>query len=1197
MTTFTWNVAAGGAYNTSGDWNQPGVPGSGDDAILPGFSGTPYTVTLTSSASIHSIQTAANATLSITTGTYTDSSGTGVGVNAGVIAIGNSGVFNLTGAFDNTGAVNISSYNQAELEIGGATSLTGGGQINLVEGTYAASNLLQGATAGTTLTNVDNTIAGAGQLGGGQLTLVNETAGVIDATGSSHQLVLNTGSSAVSNSGLIEDTGSAGLLINGTTINNASTGVIEANGSGAHVDLQSSVVTGGTLKTLGGGVIDMTDRGSIFDGTTSAVTNQGMVDIAGSGTTLSLKGSIVNSGTLSVTSYNASQLVIAANTTLTGTGQVTLNEGTYAASNQLVGAAAGDTLTNFDNTISGAGALGAGQLTLVNDAAGIIEATGSSHQLILNTGASVVTNAGLIEATGTAGLSIVGTTVNDSTGGSLLANNSVIDLQSADIVGGALNTMGTGSIQTADRGSVLDGTGTHKIYMLGNLTIGGSGTSLTIDGSINLTKKVGATVTNGVITITSYNPSQLIVGAKNATLTGSQVDMAEGTYAASNQIIGTATTKSGKTKLSKLSNSSTIIGAGSIGSNLILSNSAKGVIDATGSSHALVIQTGSGSVAKSNVVKNSGLIESTNPTMAGSVGGLEIANTVISNSGPKAIVEANGSATHVDLLSATIVAGTLETLNGGIIQTLDRGSVLDGSTLKAGKIQAVDNKATIDIAGNGTSLSLKGSIVNTGTFSLTSYNPAQLIMATNTTLSGGGAVNMNEGTYAASNQVYGATAATSLTNVDNTISGAGALGLGQLTLINEAAGVIDATGGSHQLVISTGSVAVSNAGLIEATGSAGLQILATTISNSATGVVKAAGSHVDLTSATIAGGTLSAASGGYFDTTDHGSVLDGTTATANNQATIDIAGSGTALSLKGAIDNTGTFSITSYNPSQLIMAANTTLSGGGAVTLNEGTYAASNQVYGATAATTLTNVDNTISGAGQLGAGQLTLVNDASGVIDATGTSHALVVNPGAGTVSNAGLMEATASAGLSIQSAITNTGNLQANGGNVAVSGAITGAGTDTIEGSSTFEAGAADSNNVTFAAGSTGVLKLDQSQSYTGVITGLATGKTIDLANISFSTAHIVSYAGNVLTVTDGTTTATLALSGAYQQGNFQLSADSSSHTNLTYNGSGMASVGVAQMASAMAAMGSGAGGSAAGSSVAQAAPPSLLTLPHAA
>ena len=83
-------------------------------------------------------------------------------------------------------------------------------------------------------------------------------------------------------------------------------------------------------------------------------------------------------------------------------------------------------------------------------------------------------------------------------------------------------------------------------------------------------------------------------------------------------------------------------------------------------------------------------------------------------SGKKSIVEANGAHTHVDLQSATIQGGTLITAGGGVIQTADRFSVLDGSNLTIG---AVNNKATVNINDN-TYLTGQGTINNTGTINL-----------------------------------------------------------------------------------------------------------------------------------------------------------------------------------------------------------------------------------------------------------------------------------------------------------------------------------------------------------------------------------------------------------------------------------------------------------------------------------------------
>ena len=114
---------------------------------------------------------------------------------------------------------------------------------------------------------------------------------------------------------------------------------------------------------------------------------------------------------------------------------------------------------------------------------------------------------------------------------------------------------------------------------------------------------------------------------------------------------------------------------------------------------------------------------------------------------------------------------------------------------------------------------------------------------------------------------------------------------------------------------------------------------------------------------------------------------------------------------------------------------------------------ANNVIFGGAANATLNNVDNTISGAGQIGAGQMTLVN--AGTIIADG-SHSLVIDTGDNAVANSGTLEATGSGGLDIESGLLNTGLLWANGGDVTVHGAVTGAGDALISGTATLEFGA---------------------------------------------------------------------------------------------------------------------------------------------
>ena len=72
--------------------------------------------------------------------------------------------------------------------------------------------MVTGTNGDVTLTNVDNTISGAGQLGAGQMTLINE--GTIIATGT-NALDIDTGTNIVINSGTLEATGSGGLVVHG----------------------------------------------------------------------------------------------------------------------------------------------------------------------------------------------------------------------------------------------------------------------------------------------------------------------------------------------------------------------------------------------------------------------------------------------------------------------------------------------------------------------------------------------------------------------------------------------------------------------------------------------------------------------------------------------------------------------------------------------------------------------------------------------------------------------------------------------------------------------------------------------------------------------------------------------------------------------------------------------------------------------
>ncbi|MBR1298600.1 VCBS domain-containing protein [Bradyrhizobium sp. AUGA SZCCT0042] len=264
-----------------------------------------------------------------------------------------------------------------------------------------------------------------------------------------------------------------------------------------------------------------------------------------------------------------------------------------------------------------------------------------------------------------------------------------------------------------------------------------------------------------------------------------------------------------------------------------------------------------------------------------------------------------------------------------------------------------------------------------------------------------------------------------------------------------------------------------------------------------------------------------------------------------------VIGDGAIMPLSGVIENTGTIELSSTgNDTDLqLIQHGITLEGHGQVILSDSTE---NVITGTVSDVTLTNVDNTISGAGQLGAGQMILVNE--GTIIATGT-NSLEIDTGANTVLNSGTLEATGSGGLVIDSNLDNSGLLWANGADITLNGSVTGGGTALIDGVATIEFEAASSVNVTFDAEATGTLKLGDSFDFSGIISGFDGDDQIDLLDVTFGEGTSVSYVenleetGGTLTVSDGVHTANISLLGDYSADGFVFSADDTMGTLLSY------------------------------------------------
>jgi hypothetical protein len=163
--------------------------------------------------------------------------------------------------------------------------------------------------------------------------------------------------------------------------------------------------------------------------------------------------------------------------------------------------------------------------------------------------------------------------------------------------------------------------------------------------------------------------------------------------------------------------------------------------------------------------------------------------------------------------------------------------------------------------------------------------------------------------------------------------------------------------------------------------------------------------------------------------------------------------------------------------------------------------------------------------------------------------SHVMLTGPVNGNDS----FTLTDSGQLKITGALTGSEvfNLQGNA-NATINTAVNGTGSFTLAGSSSAEFGASDNENVTFAAGATGILKIDHSLTapFSGSISGLTTSDKIDLVDLSYVSGKMTTNfsgttSGGVLTVGNGTQSVQIKVAGDYTHSTWKLSKDATGGT----------------------------------------------------
>ncbi len=222
----------------------------------------------------------------------------------------------------------------------------------------------------------------------------------------------------------------------------------------------------------------------------------------------------------------------------------------------------------------------------------------------------------------------------------------------------------------------------------------------------------------------------------------------------------------------------------------------------------------------------------------------------------------------------------------------------------------------------------------------------------------------------------------------------------------------------------------------------------------------------------------------------------------------------------------------------------------GAVSLGGGTIKGNG-----TTAEILDNFNNVISGYGHIGLGTdlLTLHNESAGVIDANVSGQMISIDTGSNTIVNAGTMEATAGGTLQIESSVSNSALIEANGGTVFVASTavITGTATVTIThgGLAEFAGSSTQTLDLNATFSGAGTLQLDHSQQYGGTISGFGVGDKIDLTDLTYSTSEtdVWNSTTDTLTIYNGTHSASLIFSGSYNQNSFSLTSDANHDTEV--------------------------------------------------
>ena len=550
----------------------------------------------------------------------------------------------------------------------------------------SSGNLIDQATSNSTLTNVNNTIQGSGDIGNG-LSLNNQS--LIDANQS---ITLVIDAPAISNWGTLKATGGGTLEILNSSATNTY-GTISTDGSSSSVIIEGSGIIGGNLTSTNGAEIHGTG-GSALDGVTITTGSTFSVD---PGPDIYLTGNLTNDGTVLIGNSGGSggELVIDAPTVyLSGGGTVILNNaGSQINANPSSGS---DTLVNDGSTIQGQGIQ---YLEFINQGTVNANVAGGTLTIQAPNPQTPITNTGTLEATGGGTLYFLNSTViNTNATISTDGSSSSVILNGSGIIGGNL---------TSTNGAVIHGTNNSA---LGGVTIT-SGSTFSVDPGANFYLTGDLTNMGTVVVGNSGGSTNLVIDAPTVTLSGGGTVILNNGYS---HLEGNGTTPSP----TLVNTDNTIQGQGIINSLNFINQATVDANVPGGTNNALNIEA---------PTTNTGTLKATGE------GILYFYGATVNNT--NGTISTDGSSSVI-INDSAIIGGDLTSASVAEIHAISN-SALDGVTITSGSTLSVD-------AGNN--VYLTGDLTNNGTVvvgdSGNGDNANLVIDAPTVTLSGSGTVDL-----------------------------------------------------------------------------------------------------------------------------------------------------------------------------------------------------------------------------------------------------------------------------------------------------------------------------------------------------------------------------------------------------------------------------------------------------------------------